>query len=194
MLLPAQRIEVKSGLYGDLPGTLERVKTADVNAVVVPIEWPDLDSRLGIRILGGWQVANLQEIVASCELQLARLERAMSAMAQKVPVVVSLTTLPLPPLFFTSPGVASAEKAKLFATVASFAASLATVPGVRILASQALDLISPLNTRFDIKSEILTGFPYKLPFTSAFAGVLASLVPAPNPKKGLITDLDDTLW
>jgi FkbH-like protein len=193
-LLPENQIEIKTGLYGDLPGTLERLNPADSNTVIVPLEWSDLDSRLGIRILGGWQAADLHEIVASSELQVARLERDLSTVAQKVPVVVSLPTLPLPPLFFTSPGVASAEKAKLLATVASFATSLASVPGVRVLDPQALDLISPLNTRFDIKSEILTGFPYKLPFTSAFAGVLASLVPAPSPKKGLITDLDDTLW
>jgi len=33
-----------------------------------------------------------------------------------------------------------------------------------------------------------------LPFASALAGLLASLVPTSPPPKGLITDLDDTLW
>jgi FkbH-like protein len=193
-LLPENQIEIKTGLYGDLPGTLERLNPADLNTVVVPLEWSDLDSRLGIRILGGWQAGNLQEIVASSELQLSRIERALRAAAQNVTVVVSLPTLPLPPLFFTPPAVESSEKARLQAAVATFASSLSAVQGVRILDPQALDLLSPLNTRFDIKSEILTGFPYKLPFTSAFAGALASLVPTPSPKKGLITDLDDTLW
>lgn len=194
LLLPAQRIEIKTGLYGDLPGTLERLNTADANAVVVPIEWSDLDSRLGIRILGGWQAADLHEIVASSELQLSRLERALKTAARNFPVIVSLPTVPLPPLFFTSPSVESVEKAKLQLAVAKFASSLSAEHGIRILDSQALHSISPPHSRFDIKSEILTGFPYKLAFASDFAGLLASLVPAPSPKKGLITDLDDTLW
>ena len=193
-LLPANHLEIKTGLYGDLPGTLERLNPADLHAVIVPLEWSDLDSRLGIRILGGWQAGDLQEIVASSALQLSRIERALKVVAQNVPVVISLPTLPLPPIFFTSPSVESTDQAHLSAAVTKFASSLSTLHGVRILASQALDLISPLNTRFDIKSEILTGFPYKLPFSSAFAGLLASLVPTPTPKKGLITDLDDTLW
>jgi FkbH-like protein len=193
-LLPAASIEVKTGLYGDLAGTLERLNPADLNAVIVPLEWSDLDSRLGIRILGGWQTADLQEIVASSELQLSRLERGLKAVAHNLPVVISLPTLPLPPLFFTSPSVLSAEKAKLRALVAKFASALSSESGIRILDSQALDSISASNSSFDIKSEILTGFPYKLPFASAFAGMLASLVPALTPKKGLITDLDDTLW
>ncbi|MEQ1474189.1 MAG: HAD family hydrolase, partial [Candidatus Acidiferrum sp.] len=193
-LLPANHVEIKTGLYGDLPGTLERLNSADLHAVILPLEWSDLDSRLGIRILGGWQAGDLQEIVASSALQLSRIERALKVAAQKVPIIVSLPTLPLPPIFFTSPSVESADQANLLASVTKFASSLSTVHGVRILTPQALDLISPLNTRFDIKSEILTGFPYKLPFTSAFAGLLASLVPTPTPKKGLITDLDDTLW
>jgi FkbH-like protein len=194
LLLPASRVEIKTGLYGDLPGTLERLNSADVNALIVPLEWSDLDSRLGIRVLGGWQAADLREIVASCELQLSRLERALGAAARNLPAIISLPTLPLPPLFFTSPNVESSEKAKLLASVAKFAWSLSTEPGIRILDSQALDSISPSNTSFDIKSEILTGFPYRLPFASAFAGLLASLVPTASPKKGLITDLDDTLW
>jgi FkbH-like protein len=193
-LMPTNGVEIKTGLYGDLAGTLERLNPADLSAVIVPLEWSDLDSRLGIRILGGWQTADLQEIVASSELQLSRLERALKAVARNLPVIISLPTLPLPPLFFTSPSVLSAEKAKLLALVAKFASALSTEPGIRILDSQTLDSISSSNSSFDIKSEILTGFPYKLPFASAFVGLLASLVPTLTAKKGLITDLDDTLW
>ena len=65
---------------------------------------------------------------------------------------------------------------------------------IRVLDSQALELAAPLNSRYDIKSEILTGFPYKLPYTATFARMLASLVSNRTPKKGLITDLDDTMW
>jgi FkbH-like protein len=45
-----------------------------------------------------------------------------------------------------------------------------------------------------VKSELLSGFPYKLGHASALAGLLACFTRIPAPKKGLITDLDDTLW
>jgi FkbH-like protein len=55
-------------------------------------------------------------------------------------------------------------------------------------------MVSPLRERFDVESELLAGFPYRLPHASALANLLAHLTRKPVPKKGLITDLDDTLW
>ena len=45
-----------------------------------------------------------------------------------------------------------------------------------------------------MKSEVVSGFPYSLSHASVLAGHLAALVANPTPRKGLITDLDDTLW
>jgi FkbH-like protein len=193
-LLPDKRIEIKTGLYGDLAGTLERLDPAGFDALILPLEWSDLDSRLGIRTLGGWQVSVLPEILSSVDRQLARLERALKNAARSMPVVISLPTLPLPPLFYTPTNLNSAEKAALSSALAKFAASLASERQIRTLDSQALDSVSPPSTRFDIKSDILTGFPYKLPFASTLSELLATLVQTPTTKKGLITDLDDTLW
>jgi FkbH-like protein len=57
-----------------------------------------------------------------------------------------------------------------------------------------LDELSPLSTRLDLQSELSAGFPYQLSHASALATALAALIRNPPPKKGLITDLDDTLW
>ena len=65
---------------------------------------------------------------------------------------------------------------------------------VRVLSTQSIDMVSPLRERFDVESELLTGFPYRLAHASALANLLAQLTRTPTPKKGLITDLDDTLW
>jgi FkbH-like protein len=48
--------------------------------------------------------------------------------------------------------------------------------------------------RFDLKSDLLTGLPYSLPHADAVGAALARLLVPPPPKKGIITDLDDTLW
>ena len=191
---PDNRIEIKTGLFGDLAGSLERLDAKGYDGTVVALEWPDFDSRLGIRELGGWQVSDVHEVISSVDRQLARLQRALKTAARSTPVGVSLPTLRLPPLFYTPPNIYSAEKTKLLLSLAKFAADLCEEPGIRILDSQALDSVSPPAARFDIKSEILSGFPYKLPHASALAQSLASLLQPRSPKKGLITDLDDTLW
>jgi FkbH-like protein len=193
-MFPDNRVEIKIGLFGDLAGSLERLDAKTLDGLTVAMEWSDLDSRLGIRELGGWQVSDVDEVVSFVDRQISRLQHALKSAARSAPVVVSLPTLPLPPLFYTPPNIYSAEKAKLFLSLAKFAADLAEEPGIRVLDSQALDSASPPATRFDIKSEILSGFPYKLPHASALAQLLASLLQPRSPKKGLITDLDDTLW
>jgi FkbH-like protein len=193
-LLPENRVEIKTGLFGDLAGSLERLDPKALDGLAVTLEWPDLDSRLGIRELGGWQVSDVHEVVSSVDRQLARFLHALKTAARSVPVVVSLPTIPLPPLFYSPPNINSVEKTKLFLSLAKFAAHLSEEPGIRVLDSPALDSVSPTAARFDIKSEILTGFPYKLPHASALAELMASLLQARSPKKGLITDLDDTLW
>jgi FkbH-like protein len=48
--------------------------------------------------------------------------------------------------------------------------------------------------RLDVKSELLAGFPYNLRHADAMAAMFARLISDHSPKKGLITDLDDTLW
>ncbi|MDQ1408366.1 MAG: hypothetical protein QOJ41_101 [Acidobacteriaceae bacterium] len=194
-VFPENRVEIKTGLFGDLAGSLERLDAKTLDGLAVALEWSDLDSRLGIRELGGWQVSDVAEVVSSVDRQLSRLLHALKTAARSVrPVAVSLPTIPLPPLFHTPPNISSAEKTKLLLSLAKFAAHLSEEPGVRILDSQVLDYVSPPAARFDIKSEILSGFPYKLPHASALAQSLASLLQTPSPKKGLITDLDDTLW
>jgi FkbH-like protein len=77
---------------------------------------------------------------------------------------------------------------------ASISTSLSAHRRIRLLSSQRLDELSPPARRFDVKAEITTGFPYSLEHASRLAELFASLVLDSPPKKGLITDLDDTLW
>src|SRR3984893_14894285 len=147
-LYPENRIEIKTGLFGDLAGSLERLDAKNLDGLAVALEWPDFDSRLGIRELGGWQVSDVHEIASSVDLQLSRLQRALKAAARSVPVVLSLPTIPLPPLFYTPPNINNAEKTKLLLSLARFATDLSGDPGIRIIDSQALDSVSSLAARF----------------------------------------------
>ena len=42
-LIPQQNIEIKTGIFGDLVGNIERLSPSDFNSLIVIIEWGDLD-------------------------------------------------------------------------------------------------------------------------------------------------------
>jgi FkbH-like protein len=191
---PQKQIEMETGLFGDLAGNLERLKPAGLEACFAVIEWSDLDPRLGIRILGGWKPSLLPDIAECAEKSAARLLAALQSVSAAAPVVASLPTLPLPPLFFTRPDSAEAIESRLRESVARLAADLSQLPNTRVLNPQALNEASPPELRLDVKSDVVTGFPYTLEHASVMAEFLAQLVDNRPAKKGLITDLDDTLW
>lgn len=192
--MPEHGIEIVPGLFGDLTGNIERAVTAKCDVLAVLIEWADLDARLGTRTLGGWRAENLPDILKSVDLNLSRIAQALRKSSGSFPVCICLPTLPLPPLFATATRQAGAEELQLRSSVTTFAADIAKEPFVRIVSSQQLDELSSAAKRFNLQSELTAGFPYQLPHASAIAGLLAALIHNPSPKKGLITDLDDTVW
>src|SRR5262249_8930520 len=103
-------------------------------------------------------------------------------------------TLPLPPLSHAPCWQASSFELELRSAVDSLLLRVCHLAQVRILNSQQIHSVSPFGERFDIESELRTGFPYRLPHASALANLLARLTQNARAKKGLITDLDDTLW
>ncbi len=194
LCFPKDRIEIKTGLYGDLAGNLERVRPSSRSVICVVVEWDDLDPRLGIRALGGWRSSDIPDIVESARRQSEQLTHLMKQLADNAPICVSTPTLPLPPIFTTRGGQAHHFECQLREVDASLATSLSADRRVRLLNLQRLDELSPLGRRFDAKAEITSGFPYSLEHASILAQLLVALVQDCPPKKGLITDLDDTLW
>jgi len=189
--LPGRAVSVDVGLFGDLEGNIARAP-GGYDALVVVLEWEDLDPRLGMRRLGGWEPAALPDMVRTARLSADRMMEALRRAAERMPVAVCLPTLPLPPLFWTPRDRESPWESQLREVVAGFASSLN--PTVRVLSRQVLDEVSPLGERLDLSSHLSSGFPYTLAHASALGGLLAECVAGKPAKKGLITDLDDTLW
>jgi len=193
-LLPGRSVEIQTGLYGDVAGNLERLRNADVNTGVVILEWADFDPRLGLRGLGGWGVNVLSDIVSDVQNSSARFLELITAAAEANPVIVSLPTLPLPPLSYHVNEQASSWQLQLTQLINDFAVKAARLTNVKILNQQQVDKSSPMAERLDVKSDLSSGFPYSTTHASRLAEMLALLVQPRQPKKGLITDLDDTLW
>jgi len=192
--LPAIRSEIRAGLFGDLIGNIERLKSSEADVLAVALEWSDLDPRLGIRSLGGWRPLDVADIVQSAELNAGRLLRALDAVSRDITVVVSLPTLQLPPAFTTRPLQSGQSERQLHRILAQLAESVSGLSGVRILSEQKLAAVSAPAERYDLKSDLGAGFPYTLGHASALGDLLANLIENRMPMKGLITDLDDTLW
>jgi FkbH-like protein len=193
-LFPENKVEVSVGLYGDLVGNVERASVQSGSAAAVVVEWADLDPRLGIRQLGGWLPETLPIILSDVYVSLRRLEGALNRLVASCPVALSMPTLLLPPIDLPPSFQAGSFELDLRESVASFAARASRTQGLKLVNPQHLDLLSPPSERFDAKSELLTGFPYRLEHAGKLASLLCSLLCNAPPKKGIITDLDDTLW
>jgi FkbH-like protein len=190
-LLPDRRIGVNTGLYGDLAGSIERIGAGATNAAVI-IEWEDLDPRLGRRRLAPWGPASSEDVMESVKSQLGHIQDALSRVEARV--ALCLPTLPIPPLAHTPTWHASSLELELRRLTAEFARSAATRSNIRVVSPQQLDSDSPVVARYDINSDIVSGFPYTPAHAAAVARSVALLMVEPVPKKGLITDLDNTLW
>ena len=194
LLHPDRKVEIKSGLYGDLVGNLERVESMMVDGCAIVIEWFDFDPRLGFRNLGSWNPTDLPDILTTTRYQMDRVLMALKRASAKVRLAICLPTLPLPPVSFTSGKQASAFDLRLQECLGGFAVRVEELSNVVVVNPKRLDQLSPVKDRLDAKSDLHSGFPYKMAHASAVAELLADLIHPKLPKKGLITDLDNTLW
>lgn len=186
--------DVRTGLYGDLEGNLTAAAESESDAAAVIIEWGDLDARLGLRSAGGWQVSVQTDIVATCREKLARLLEKLRVLSARMPVALSAPTLPVPLFGHAAGWQIGADELELKKQLILFLTEAATIPVVSILHPARLDRLSPANSRLNPSSELRTGFPYTLEHASALAQQLVRVLFPSAPMKGLITDLDDTLW
>jgi FkbH-like protein len=192
--LAGRKVAVQTGLFGDTAGTLESLSQTDVHAIVVALEWQDLDARLGFRSAGAWgpsALADMQGVVAA---MLGRMAAAIEKLPESVPMACSLPTLPLPPVFHAPGWQAATAELALEQELLSFSARCSSRRNFLLVNRQRLAEESPAAARLDFKSDLMSGLPYALPHADRVAEALARSLAPPAPKKGLITDLDDTLW
>lgn len=139
-------------------------------------------------------MAACADIASTAGAMLDRLAAAIEKLPAAIPVAVCLPTLPLPPLFHTAGWQAAEAELALQSRLAEFALRVARRSGCSIVSAARLAEISPPGGRYELKSDVLTGLPYTLSHAAAVGEALALQLAPPAPKKGLITDLDDTLW
>jgi FkbH-like protein len=192
--LPQDDIEVRNGVYGDLAGNLGLASESDALGAAVLVEWSDIDPRLSLRSSGGWSGDVKADILFSTQQRYSYLEAAIGKLGARMPVVVAPPSLPLMPIGNTVPMQSSLLELELEQQLASFLLRIASHPGIRVAHPAGPEFFPSLDERLDAKMEFLAGFPYTIPFAAALAQLLVNVLYQPTPKKGLITDLDETLW
>ena len=62
---PDVTVRAVSGIYGDLPGTIDHLIEAGVDSCVAVVEWSDLDPRLGYREAVGAPIGALEDMITT---------------------------------------------------------------------------------------------------------------------------------
>ena len=189
-----ETVEIQTGLYGDFEGTLLKAAESDAESAVVVIEWSDLDSRLGCRASGGWGPSIENDIISNCDKRFAALLRRLEDLASKMSVALALPTLSIPLFGHTSGWQMGLSETTLERQICEFAVAAAGLQSVKVVHPSRLAKLSPEQDRLDANMELRAGFPYTLAHASALALHLTHLLYPASPMKGLISDLDETLW
>ena len=192
-VLPNRYVIVTSGLYGNLAGTIEEAIERGVKNLAIAVEWMDLDPRLSYRTSTVWDSDTLPDILSFAQKALERLVSLLGQVPSGTKVAISTPTLPLPPFFHTPGWQMSESESLLLKGVAEFASEMASL-GIPIVHSMNLAEESVPALRYDLKSDLLLGLPYTVGHADKLALSLSRLFRPPNSKKGIITDLDNTLW
>lgn len=192
--ISASHVVVSTDVYGDMKGALARVRSSLLDMCAVALEWPDLDPRLGFRQMGGWGHKELADIIENTQANLGAMRESLASLPDHFLLALSLPTLNLPPVFHTPSGQLCEAELRLHHSVNELGLWATSRTNIRLVRPQRQQIHAGPPQAFDFKGELMAGLPYTIAHADQLAQSFAQLLAPPTPKKGLITDLDDTLW
>ncbi|MDP9117169.1 MAG: HAD-IIIC family phosphatase [Actinomycetota bacterium] len=185
---PESSVAVVEGSYGDIETSICSLTDSGTKLTVVVLDWSDLDPRLALRGPGaGGGAADEADLVVTAAARIGRVATAIAHLPGRVALVLPATAVP--PALVTTPGRRGPLNARLRAMLAELAADMSENPEVRVIEEGG----QGPNSR-DVAGDLRYGMPHARELASRLArDAITALLPTP-PKKGLVTDLDDTLW
>jgi FkbH-like protein len=191
---PNDSVTVRTGLYGSLDATIGQAAESKADAAVMVVEWSDLDPRLGLRSSGGWALSVQSDILRTCREGFARLLHGLELLGARMPVALLPPSLSPELVGHTAAWQSSINELDLQKELATFLADAARIAAVSVGHPSFLARVSPEPSRADALMDLRAGFPYTLAHASAVANQAVKLLFPSSPKKGIITDLDETVW
>jgi len=156
-----RRVSCSTGRYGDVVMALDDPQSREAHVAMVALEWADLDPRLGLRryVLAVADCAD--DILRTVHARLDMLAEAIIRQADCTPVILSLPTLPFPPVF-TLPGRQSGlPEIILRRQLLTFAERCLGARGVIVISSDRLSRHSALIERRSATGEVGADMPYR---------------------------------
>jgi FkbH-like protein len=188
--LHAERcFEVNEAGYGDILDSVRSAYGAGGDAIAIIMDYPSIDARLGLRRASSWTDEAVVDILQNAQARLDLLQ-AIIAGERNRRTVIHPPVLQLPPVAGGGSWQMSSLEASLEMLFARFRASVVDVPGVFFVRPEA----EAIHRQRDVDGELTADFPYDQPTASAICEGLAKGLMPPVALKGIITDLDDTMW
>lgn len=192
---PGKKIMLKEGLYGDLSNSLKKqLDEGESEFIAIAFEWEDFDPRLGLRSTGGWGASSYEDILSTVRSKAALYAGLIEKLSKKSRVVVSLPLLPFLPLHFNSPDGTSPWEIEVKGEIKRLGATLATLKDLKLVNTDLLNTHPAFPNRYSPESHLAYGFPYSIEFAAVLGELMARLALPVQPLKGIVVDLDDTLW
>jgi FkbH-like protein len=192
--LSTRRVVVSTDVFGDMTGALARIHPSLLDMGAIALEWQDLDPRLGFRQLGGWGYKELADIVTDARAMLGTIRESLADLPEGFHLALSLPTLDLPPIFYTPSWQLCEAEISLRQAVDEFAFWASGRPDIRLVGPHRRQIDAISSQVFDLRADLTAGLPYAIDHADKLAQSFARLLVPSLPKKGLITDLDETLW
>jgi FkbH-like protein len=183
-------ISLRPGTFGDVIGSLSDLD-GEAELAFIVVAWEDLDPRLGLR-QADWRPGLAEDILETVGWRLRQLQEVIEKQAPRLPLLLSMPPPRALRLTSTPPHQMGYLEAQLQALCAQVSAKLSLISGLRII--NIPDAVAPAE-RYDLRADFRFGIPYSIAYLDALSEAFARLaVPLNLPLKGLITDLDDTVW
>ena len=193
MAHPDESLEILSGSYGSLSFNLANALNVSSDGCIVIMSWEDIDSRLSWRGNGSFAEIRNDVFSGRSRIVLSGLVDQSKQLANTRPVLFVPPILPLLPFDVQRRMHAGAERTQLRLLAAELTAEFAALKGVTCMDSEELAFrLPPLKQ--DLNHLFVSGFPFTLEACSVLAKEIVGQMKPPEPLRGLITDLDNTLW
>lgn len=189
LLRSETRFAVTEALYGDIVNSLQSAYRANSDAIAIILDYHSLDARLGLRRASSWNDKAILDIIETVQTKLDLVSACISG-SKNIRTIIHPPALKLPPIAGNGSWQSSALDSRLNMLWARFQAGLANVSGVFFVNPKAAAVACDR----DVDGELAADFPYHQESASAICEGLAKAVIAPVALKGIISDLDDTMW
>jgi FkbH-like protein len=190
---PALLLDIHAGSFDDLLGSIELAHGAPIGTLLLVLEWSDFDPRLGWRRVSVHRDDEVADIIGGASQQRDRLVTAIAQLPPGTRVVLAGPLLEPALTVPGRPGELGELRLHLEAALLDVRRAVAARSGGVVIADDGVRAVAS-RERLSPRGIVATGVPYSLQTQSALARALVVAAFPPPRLKGIITDLDDTLW